>query len=113
MRLRTFFANDGDCLLLTSDSGKNVLVDGGHYANTFRKCTLPSLLDLTGRKQKLDLVIVTHIDADHIVGLLDLLDHYKPAGKTDHRRSTALRGADDSAGLPPIAALWHNSWTAF
>ncbi len=38
MRLRTFFANDGDCLLLTSDSGKNALVDGGHYANTFRKC---------------------------------------------------------------------------
>jgi hypothetical protein len=43
MRRRTFFANDGDCLLLTSDAGKNVLVDGGHYANTFRRCMLPSL----------------------------------------------------------------------
>jgi hypothetical protein len=38
MRLRTFFANDGDCPLLTSDAGKNVHVDGGHYANTFPRC---------------------------------------------------------------------------
>jgi hypothetical protein len=109
MRLRTFFANDGDCLLLTSDAGKNVLVDGGHYANTFRRCTLPSLLELPGRKQKLDLVIVTHIDADHIVGILDLLDHYKAVERTDARRPAALESAYDSA-LPTIAALWHNSW---
>ena len=28
MRLRVFFAGDGDCLLLTTGDGRHVLVDG-------------------------------------------------------------------------------------
>ncbi len=78
--VRVLQANHGDCFLVSyksSDSVYNLLIDGGNSA-TFMfgaqgrysgelKCVLD---DLKKEGQKIDLVILTHIDDDHIGGLL-------------------------------------------
>jgi competence protein ComEC len=75
----------GDAILITMPSGQQILVDGG-----------PSPADLTtalGREmpfwdRSLDAVVMTHADADHITGLVDVLDrtrvdHWLDSGQPD------------------------------
>jgi glyoxylase-like metal-dependent hydrolase (beta-lactamase superfamily II) len=95
MRLRTFFAGTGDCLLLTSTEGSHVLIDGGPSRNNFEQRVAPTLNWIHSQGGKLDLVVVTHIDDHHIDGILYLL-------KLQDRRNP----------IPSIRALWHNSWPA-
>ncbi|MGL5489161.1 MAG: ComEC/Rec2 family competence protein [Shewanella sp.] len=83
IRVRVLQANHGDCILVTHEGPQgtfNLLIDGGN-AGTFKygpqdrmKGELCKLLDdLKVREQHLDLVILTHIDDDHIGGLLKAL----------------------------------------
>jgi competence protein ComEC len=75
----------GDAILITLPSGQQILVDGG-----------PSPADLTtalGREmpfwdRSLDAVVMTHADADHITGLVEVLDrtrvdHWLDSGQPD------------------------------
>jgi beta-lactamase superfamily II metal-dependent hydrolase len=73
MRLLAFNAAEGDCILLTSADGHHALIDGGR-AHSFKKATLPVLQELAESGEQLDLVCVSHIDRDHIEGILHLLD---------------------------------------
>jgi hypothetical protein len=103
VKLRVFFAGTGDALLLSAGQGKNVLVDGGPSSGIFDSHILPSLRGLHNADEKLDLVVITHIDDDHIDGILRLLHLYEQASG---------RGvpAGHPMDLPTITALWHNSW---
>lgn len=85
-------ANNGDAFLISA-SGSNVLIDGG-YAKTFDDHISKDLLDLSHRGERLDLVIASHIDADHISGLIRLL---------------SLNGASSSPRFASIGEIWHNS----
>jgi beta-lactamase superfamily II metal-dependent hydrolase len=92
-------AQYGDCFILESKIGKdsvNILIDGGPY-QTFEKHLKPALrkLPLNG---KLDLMVLSHIDNDHIIGLIDLLEHLK----TERQKGTKE--------LIKIEKLWHNSF---
>jgi beta-lactamase superfamily II metal-dependent hydrolase len=51
------------------------LIDGGPY-RTFEKQLKPTPQKLP-IKSKLDLVVLSHIDNDHIIGLLDLLEEIR------------------------------------
>ncbi len=68
-------ANHGDCLWIEYGSGADryrILVDGGPgYAYDELKTRL---LELEPSKRRFELLIVTHVDADHIGGILELLD---------------------------------------
>jgi len=78
MKLHVVQAEYGDSLILESGVGNNsttVLIDGGPY-QTFEKHLKPTLQKLL-IKGKLDLVVLSHIDNDHIIGLLDLLEEIK------------------------------------
>ena len=78
MKLHVIQAEYGDCLLLTSENGKNittVLIDGGPY-QTFVKHLKPTLQKLP-KNGKLDLVVLSHIDNDHIIGLVELFEQIK------------------------------------
>ena len=74
----------GDSVLITSPSGQQVLVDGGPS---------PSVLTSALSKQmpfwdrSLDMLIMTHPDADHISGLVEVLDRYTVDGWMDNGRS--------------------------
>ena len=80
IKVRVLQANHGDCILVTHQSGDNVfnlLVDGGnsatfmHGAPPRHKGALCLVLDeLKMKGECIDLAILTHIDDDHIGGLI-------------------------------------------
>lgn len=70
-RLRVFPAGDGDCLLLTYGEAPpyhHILVDGGRQAAY--AVLRPALVEIAEAGEVIELLILTHIDADHIEGLL-------------------------------------------
>jgi hypothetical protein len=74
LTIRMFPAREGDCLVLTHGDPRaphRILVDGGRMA------TYPALREflaaLPEPQRTFDLLIVTHIDRDHIEGILSLL----------------------------------------
>lgn len=72
MSVKIFNINvgEGDCLLIRTET-ISIMVDCGKFNNNVKKT-------LTENKiTKLDLVIATHIDNDHICGLCDLLKEIK------------------------------------
>jgi hypothetical protein len=110
VKLKVFFAADGDCLLLTSGDGRNALIDGGRSAS-FQKVAWPVIQGLPG----LDLVVVSHIDADHISGILWLMGVVADWAVYDYQ-TTAGRNPNfpkPATPRPPaIKRFWHNSWHA-
>lgn len=111
MRLSFFQANDGDCLLLSSQDGRNMLIDGGRKGS-FEEHTIPALGHLKDEGQDLDVVYVSHIDNDHISGILALMDH-----EVDWRTFEFQRTKPNSSARAPrrprpptMHALWHNSF---
>jgi beta-lactamase superfamily II metal-dependent hydrolase len=68
-------AREGDCLLLTygqQGHERRVLIDGGRAATYDDLKT--RLSRLTDREREFELLIVTHVDRDHIEGALKLLE---------------------------------------
>jgi len=113
VKLKVFFATDGDCLLLTSGDGHHALIDGGR-TTSFREQTWGTLQQLQQAGEALDLVVVSHIDNDHVSGILWLLEAVKEWTVFDHHHS----GAGNNPGIKPprvarppaIKKVWHNSW---
>ena len=101
--LEALQANDGDCLLLhyekTGAPATRVLLDGG--ATSIYTSILKPRLDALRGDSVLDLrmVVVTHIDADHITGILDLF-----------RKLTEMQ-TDGEDLFCRIRTLWHNAFT--
>src|SRR5687768_4313221 len=83
MKLEVFPSNKGDCLLLTSSKGVQILVDGG-MKSSFKEHVAGALSKL----KALDLVYVSHIDEDHISGVLQLLDDLVAWEVHDHINKT-------------------------
>jgi hypothetical protein len=77
--LKMLPASDGDCLLLSYGDGadiRHVVVDGGRTgAYPFLKA---SLTDIAQRGQRVELLVLSHIDADHIEGFLPLASETVP-----------------------------------
>ncbi|QNM88697.1 ComEC/Rec2 family competence protein [Aliarcobacter cryaerophilus] len=72
----SFEAENGDAFLIKFDNGQNILIDMGMpktYENQIRK----ELIKLKESKQKIDLLIISHIDADHIGGAIKFLEENK------------------------------------
>jgi beta-lactamase superfamily II metal-dependent hydrolase len=66
-------AEDGDCLLLEygdANRTRRILIDGGR-PNTYPQ--IRPLLEQLDNKE-LDLLVITHVDQDHILGVLAMLD---------------------------------------
>ena len=79
--LEALQANDGDCLLLhyAASAGQPVyvLIDGGS-AGVYKSVLKPRLDELRGQNLlDVRMVMVSHIDADHITGVLDLFRSLK------------------------------------
>ncbi|MBI5288605.1 MAG: MBL fold metallo-hydrolase, partial [Chloroflexi bacterium] len=62
----------GDAILIEAPDGQDILVDGGPGGEVLRG--LGS--ELNWRDRSIELLVLTHPQADHLVGLLDVLDRY-------------------------------------
>lgn len=114
MKLKVFYATDGDCLLLTSGDGHHALIDGGR-TGSFRGQTWPTLRQLAQDGEVLDLVVVSHIDGDHISGVLWLMEAVAAWTVFDFQVGEGGNPGfrEPKVARPPtIKKVWHNSWRA-
>jgi hypothetical protein len=101
LTLHVLQAQFGDCLVLefgTDAEPHFILVDGGPPL-TYERVLGPSLKEFAQRSRTFDAVILSHVDNDHIIGLLDLF--------ADLRQ-------EEANGQPTtiqIRELWHNSFS--
>ena len=72
MKLTIFQSDKGDCLLLEGKSGQLMLCDGGMRRSMSDACARGA--GQAARTSEIDLVYVSHIDNDHISGVLQLLE---------------------------------------
>jgi glyoxylase-like metal-dependent hydrolase (beta-lactamase superfamily II) len=101
LRLHIVQADYGDCLILaygSATSPHHMLIDGGPH-HVYENHLQPVLDGLDDAQTVLDHVVLSHIDEDHVVGLLDLLK--------------ALQWQRARGRPEPVAigALWHNSFS--
>ena len=111
MNIRVFQAGKGDCLLLTATDGTRVLVDGG-MREDYRVHVAPALARIRKQDLDLDLVYVSHIDRDHISGVLQLMDDLVAWRVFDYQRGAGnLEYPEPPTPRPPeIKNLWHNAF---
>ena len=96
IKFEFFEAGCGDSILVSTDEGTHILIDGG-IENTYYRELKPLLKrEVTDKGLKLDLVVLTHYDDDHIAGVLKLLeDEIK---EFENKKSTIIK------------ELWFNSF---
>lgn len=100
-RLKMYPAKNGDAFLV--DIADHLfLIDAG-YASTFRDEISPDLSALSQSGRRLSLAICTHVDADHIGGLIQFIASNGPPGartiiEIDEVWHNSLRSLPDSAG---------------
>jgi hypothetical protein len=107
--LEALNAEEGDCLLLLYGTAKRprlIVIDGGPR-QTCDAVLLPRLLALRTSFSRrgdaplpIELVVVTHVDSDHIAGILALTG-----------RLRELHAADEELPLA-VEELWHNGFDA-
>ena len=111
MKLNIFQSDKGDCLLLESNTGELILIDGGMYGS-YQKFVRPAMGKLARGGRSLDLVYVSHIDQDHISGVLQLMNdqlewavyvYQRTSGNTHYRKPKFPEP-------PEIKKIWHNSF---
>jgi len=85
-----FPALNGDSALLKIDN-YTMLIDGG-YVNTYREFIKPELIKMNSQNITLNHLIVTHIDKDHISGIIKLIEE------------------NNNSPFIQIDNIWHNSF---
>lgn len=111
MKLRIFQSEKGDCLMLTSKSGANMLVDGGMSAS-FTTHVAPYLGTMAEQGAKLDLVYVSHIDQDHISGVLTLLNMVMAWRVYDYQLAAGgNKKPPKFPRMPAIGGIWHDAFS--
>ena len=70
-----FPAEHGDSIMISveNESEYNILIDGG-VTSTYRNYIKQEICRIINKGSRIDLVVCTHIDADHIGGLVQLLE---------------------------------------
>lgn len=100
-KLHVIQAQFGDSLILefgTTANPKFILIDGGP-AGVYKNHLRGEILNIIGEGGTLEAVMVSHIDTDHIKGVLDLLTEIKK--QRDQEKPELLS----------VKELWHNSFS--
>lgn len=92
MQITVFPASNGDSFLVETNDRDVILIDGG-YVSTYSKYIKPKLLELSKSNKTLSHLIVTHIDGDHISGIIKFIE--------ENERNKIIN----------IDNIWHNSYS--
>jgi len=118
MKLTIFRSSKGDCLLIShpAATGKNtnILIDGG-MTSSFNNSVAPYLnQQLKANNEVIDLLCLSHIDADHIVGvlvLMNLLTDWRVFNYHQNTNPVNNNFKKPKHPEPPtIESIWHNSF---
>jgi beta-lactamase superfamily II metal-dependent hydrolase len=96
--VKMFRARHGDAFLIRCSKGNelvNIFVDAGPE-NVYDNEIKNQLLEMKRRGEVLDLLVVTHIDDDHIGGVIRLLEE---------------NGSVDNPTIITIKEIWHNTYS--
>lgn len=94
MIIEMFPAENGDAFLIRFDNKKNILVDMG-YIDTYKNYIKDRLLKIKSENQCIDLLIITHIDEDHIEGAIEFFKE---------------NGNANNPNIIEVKEVWHNSY---
>jgi hypothetical protein len=98
--LRAVQAEFGDCLIIEFGSAANrrhILIDGGP-PGTYGAHLESELRGITAAGGRLELAVLSHVDNDHVVGLVDLVTQLRAERANNQAETIAIEG------------LWHNSF---
>ena len=118
MKLVIFRSSKGDALLISHPNGNgknsNILVDGG-MSTSFKNSVAPYLnKHIKDQGEDIDLLCVSHIDDDHIVGVIKLMELQAQWRVFNFHNgnpaSTANISKPKIAEPPKIQSIWHNSF---
>ncbi|NAS14337.1 MBL fold metallo-hydrolase [Poritiphilus flavus] len=106
MVVRVFQSDKGDCMLYQGKDDKMILIDGG-MAKSYNKYVSKFLEGKT-----LDLLCVSHIDQDHIQGILEMMKHILKWRVYDYQRTqNNRRFKKPNLPKPPnVLSVWHNAF---
>ncbi|MGZ0043068.1 MBL fold metallo-hydrolase [Paenibacillus ottowii] len=95
-RIEMFPAKNGDTFLVScfGESNVNILIDLA-YLHTYKNYVKPVLLNKKTMGESLDLMVVTHIDQDHIAGAISFLED---------------NGTCEAPNIIEVKEIWHNSY---
>ncbi len=99
VNVEVFPASNGDCFLVSlgKTNPKYILIDGG-ISDTYHDFLKKRLLEISENGGELALLVVTHIDDDHIGGINELFKE---------------NGSNEEANIIRIREVWHNSYRHF
>jgi glyoxylase-like metal-dependent hydrolase (beta-lactamase superfamily II) len=88
-----FPAKNGDCFLVSmgTDKKQHILIDCG-YTETYNKFLKNELYNIARKNEAISLLVITHVDQDHILGALKLIEE-----NNKHK-------------FIHIEEIWHNSY---
>jgi beta-lactamase superfamily II metal-dependent hydrolase len=110
MRLTAFQSDKGDCLLLTNTAGTaRILVDGGMPVS-YNAHVAAAMGKLQVAKKALDIVYVSHIDEDHIGGVLKMLDDEAAWRVKEFQKNNPKIKTPTVPRPPKIKEIWHNGF---
>ena len=88
MKIQLLPAVNGDCILVEHEPGHYFVIDGG-YENTAQDYLAPRLQEIAAAGGVVDVMVVTHIDEDHISGVIKYME----------------------MGVPvPVGEIWYNGY---
>lgn len=93
MKVNFFNAKNGDAIHLETDAEKNIFIDMG-YSKTYSNYIKEQIIKIADDNQNINLLIISHIDQDHIGGALHFLQDIK----------------NNEFDKKIICEIWHNSY---
>jgi len=93
MIIKSFNAKNGDAIHIISSDGNNIIVDMG-YPETYKKYISKSIKEIEIKNENIDLLIITHIDYDHISGAISFFED--------------IHNGKYKKGI--LKQIWHNSY---
>jgi ribonuclease BN (tRNA processing enzyme) len=111
MKITLLPSEKGDCLLIESGDVA-ILADGGMRGSYVTEVR-PFLGRFAAAGRELDLVYVSHVDQDHIAGVLQLLEDMVQWRVHKHKVANGRPSTKPKFAEPPaVKRIWHNSFKA-